>query len=72
MGAFAGTAESTFLPFVQSFIGLEQIFQGSGNPNYPGGQFFNMCNLGSARHLRPPLALPIAHPCAVQGEMLCQ
>jgi len=30
----------------QYFIGLEAIFKGSGNPSYPGGQFFNMANLG--------------------------
>lgn len=26
----------------QYFLGLEAIFKGSGNPSYPGGQFFNM------------------------------
>ncbi|KAG1658926.1 hypothetical protein FOA52_003096 [Chlamydomonas sp. UWO 241] len=31
----------------QYFIGLEAIFKGSGNPSYPGGQFFNMANLGA-------------------------
>lgn len=30
----------------QYFLGLEHIFKGSGNPSYPGGQFFNMFNLG--------------------------
>ena len=30
----------------QYFLGLEYIFKGSGNPSYPGGQFFNMFNLG--------------------------
>jgi light-harvesting complex I chlorophyll a/b binding protein 3 len=29
------------------FVGLEKIFGGSGNPAYPGGQFFNMFNLGA-------------------------
>jgi light-harvesting complex I chlorophyll a/b binding protein 3 len=31
----------------QDFLGLEQVFGGSGKPSYPGGQFFNMCNFGS-------------------------
>ena len=31
----------------QSFIGLEAVFGGSGNPAYPGGQFFNMAGLGT-------------------------
>jgi hypothetical protein len=30
----------------QYFLGVESIFKGSGNPSYPGGQFFNMFNLG--------------------------
>lgn len=30
----------------QYFLGLEAVFKGSGNPSYPGGQFFNMFNLG--------------------------
>ena len=30
----------------QYFLGLEQVFGGSGNPAYPGGQFFNLFNLG--------------------------
>eukprot|EP00803_Ostreobium_quekettii_P011703 evm.model.scf_1854.5 EVM.evm.TU.scf_1854.5 scf_1854:13061-16437(+) len=30
----------------QYFIGLERIFEGSGDPAYPGGPFFNMFNLG--------------------------
>ncbi|GBF94965.1 hypothetical protein Rsub_07466 [Raphidocelis subcapitata] len=30
----------------QYFLGLEKIFGGSGNPAYPGGQFFNLFNLG--------------------------
>ena len=30
----------------QYFLGLEAAFGGSGNPAYPGGQWFNMCNLG--------------------------
>lgn len=30
----------------QYFLGLEAVFGGSGNPAYPGGQFFNMLNLG--------------------------
>jgi len=30
----------------QYFLGLERVFGGSGNPAYPGGQFFNMFNLG--------------------------
>ncbi|KAK9842269.1 hypothetical protein WJX81_003760 [Elliptochloris bilobata] len=30
----------------QYFLGLEQVLQGSGNPAYPGGQFFNLFNLG--------------------------
>jgi light-harvesting complex I chlorophyll a/b binding protein 3 len=30
----------------QSFIGLEAVFGGSGNPAYPGGQFFNMAGFG--------------------------
>lgn len=30
----------------QYFLGLEQAFQGSGNPAYPGGQWFNMFSLG--------------------------
>lgn len=28
------------------FLGMEGAFGGSGNPAYPGGQFFNMLNLG--------------------------
>ena len=32
----------------QYFLGLEAVFGGSGNPAYPGGQFFNMLNLVSA------------------------
>jgi len=31
----------------QYFIGLETVLGGSGDPAYPGGQFFNMFNLGS-------------------------
>jgi light-harvesting complex I chlorophyll a/b binding protein 3 len=30
----------------QYFLGLEAIFGGSGNPAYPGGQFFNLFNMG--------------------------
>jgi light-harvesting complex I chlorophyll a/b binding protein 3 len=30
----------------QYFIGLETVLGGSGDPAYPGGQFFNMFNLG--------------------------
>lgn len=30
----------------QYFIGLENVLGGSGDPAYPGGQFFNMFNLG--------------------------
>jgi len=30
----------------QYFLGMESAFKGSGNPAYPGGQFFNMFNLG--------------------------
>lgn len=30
----------------QYFLGLEAVLGGSGNPAYPGGQFFNMFNLG--------------------------
>lgn len=30
----------------QYFLGLEAVFKGSGNPSYPGGQFFNLFNLG--------------------------
>eukprot|EP00199_Chlamydomonas_sp_CCMP681_P006859 CAMPEP_0119101548 /NCGR_PEP_ID=MMETSP1180-20130426/582_1 /TAXON_ID=3052 ORGANISM="Chlamydomonas cf sp, Strain CCMP681" /NCGR_SAMPLE_ID=MMETSP1180 /ASSEMBLY_ACC=CAM_ASM_000741 /LENGTH=274 /DNA_ID=CAMNT_0007085689 /DNA_START=56 /DNA_END=880 /DNA_ORIENTATION=- len=30
----------------QYFLGLESSFKGSGNPAYPGGQFFNLFNLG--------------------------
>jgi light-harvesting complex I chlorophyll a/b binding protein 3 len=30
----------------QYFLGLEAVFSGSGNPAYPGGQWFNMFNLG--------------------------
>lgn len=30
----------------QYFLGMENAFGGSGNPAYPGGQFFNMFNLG--------------------------
>lgn len=30
----------------QYFLGLERIFQGSGDPAYPGGPFFNLFNLG--------------------------
>eukprot|EP00798_Chlamydomonas_sp_ICE-L_P020455 gene20455-27243_t len=32
----------------QYFMGIEGIFQGSGNPSYPGGQWFNMANMGSS------------------------
>eukprot|EP00955_Chlamydomonas_euryale_P082378 363712-Chlamydomonas_euryale.AAC.11 len=32
----------------QYFVGLEAVFKGSGNPAYPGGQFFNMANLGGS------------------------
>jgi len=31
----------------QYFIGLESVLGGSGDPAYPGGQFFNMMNFGS-------------------------
>lgn len=31
----------------QYFIGLERVFGGSGNPAYPGGQFFNLFNMGA-------------------------
>jgi len=31
----------------QYFLGLENVLGGSGDPKYPGGQFFNMFNLGS-------------------------
>ena len=31
----------------QFFLGVEKVFGGSGNPAYPGGQWFNMANLGS-------------------------
>lgn len=31
----------------QYFLGLEAVFSGSGNPAYPGGQFFNLANFGS-------------------------
>ena len=30
----------------QYFLGLEKVFEGSGNPAYPGGPWFNMFNLG--------------------------
>lgn len=30
----------------QYFLGLEAAFGGSGNPAYPGGQWFNMANFG--------------------------
>ena len=30
----------------QYFIGLEAVMGGSGNPAYPGGQFFNLFNFG--------------------------
>lgn len=30
----------------QYFLGLEAVFGGSGNPAYPGGQWFNMLNWG--------------------------
>lgn len=30
----------------QYFLGLEAALNGSGNPAYPGGQFFNLFNLG--------------------------
>merc|ERR1712224_740709 len=30
----------------QYFLGLEKIFEGSGDPAYPGGPFFNMLGLG--------------------------
>merc|ERR1712216_680972 len=30
----------------QYFLGLESVLGGSGDPAYPGGQFFNMFNLG--------------------------
>jgi light-harvesting complex I chlorophyll a/b binding protein 3 len=30
----------------QYFLGLEKALEGSGNPSYPGGQFFNVFNLG--------------------------
>jgi light-harvesting complex I chlorophyll a/b binding protein 3 len=30
----------------QYFLGLEKVLGGSGNPAYPGGQFFNLFNLG--------------------------
>jgi len=32
----------------QYFLGLESVLGGSGDPAYPGGQFFNMFNLGSS------------------------
>jgi hypothetical protein len=34
----------------QYFIGLETVLGGSGDPAYPGGQFFNMFNLGKVCH----------------------
>ena len=30
----------------QYFLGIEAVFGGSGNPAYPGGQFFNLFNMG--------------------------
>jgi len=30
----------------QFFLGVEKVFGGSGNPAYPGGQWFNMAGLG--------------------------
>jgi len=30
----------------QYFLGLETVLKGSGDPSYPGGQFFNLFNLG--------------------------
>ncbi|KIY99446.1 Chlorophyll a-b binding protein 8 [Monoraphidium neglectum] len=30
----------------QYFLGIEKVFEGSGNPAYPGGPWFNMFNLG--------------------------
>jgi len=33
----------------QWFLGLEAVLGGSGNPAYPGGQWFNMANFGSKR-----------------------
>jgi light-harvesting complex I chlorophyll a/b binding protein 3 len=30
----------------QYFLGLEKVLGGSGNPAYPGGQWFNLLNLG--------------------------
>ena len=30
----------------QFFLGMEAAFGGSGNPAYPGGQFFNLAGLG--------------------------
>jgi hypothetical protein len=32
----------------QYFLGLQAVLGGSGDPKYPGGQFFNMLNLGGA------------------------
>jgi hypothetical protein len=32
----------------QYFLGLEAVLGGSGDPRYPGGQLFNMFNLGGA------------------------
>jgi light-harvesting complex I chlorophyll a/b binding protein 3 len=31
----------------QFFLGLENVFGGSGTPAYPGGQFFNMTGMGA-------------------------
>ena len=31
----------------QFFLGLEAAFGGSGNPAYPGGQWFNMTGMGT-------------------------
>ena len=30
----------------QFFLGIEKAFGGSGNPAYPGGQWFNMAGMG--------------------------
>lgn len=56
----------------QYFLGLEQVFGGSGNPAYPGGQWFNMfkqvpwvpwqgTGAAGGEHMQTDASLPDVH-----------
>jgi hypothetical protein len=57
----------------QYFIGLENVLGGSGDPAYPGGQFFNMFNLGKVRFFEEGRVSESGHTCnpLPPSEELC-